>query len=165
MLSLSTDSGARVTETLNHLHTFMTKLQLRVQSWKKPSGTWNLARDRGPLDAEMDKQEVLHLLQTTVGVINVLKDYDMVPQAELAALMAMRREYSQFISQLDVQESLAERNGIKVAYVRKGRDLRTEVKDTEEDAAKTAIGNTERSLRAFRRRQAAKMGIEKAHSK
>ena len=165
MLSLSTDSGARVTETLNHLHTFMTKLQLRVQSWKKPSGTWSLVRDRGPLDAEKDRQEVLHLLQTSVGVINVLKDYDMVPQEELAALMAMRREYSQFISQLDVQESLAERNGFKVAHVRKGRDLKAEVRDTEEDAAKMAMGNTERSLRAFRRRQVAKTGDEKRHGK
>lgn len=165
MLSLSTDSGPKVMETLKHLHTFTTRLQLRIQYWKKPSGTWRPKRERGPLEAEADRQEVLHLLQTSVGVINVLKDFNMVPDEELPALMAMRKEYSQLISQMDTKESLAERQGFKVAYERKGRDLKSEVKDNEEDAANMESGNTERVLRAFRRRQAAKKGDEKRHSK
>ena len=164
MLSLSTDSGTKVTETLNHLHTFLPRLQLRLQHGKKPSGTWRPNRERGPLEAETNKQEILHLFQTSVGVINVLKDFDLVPPEELQVLMATRKEYSQLISQMDVQGSLAERNGYKVAHERKGRDLRAEVKDSEEDAASMAIGNTEPALRAFRRRQTAKVGGEKGHS-
>jgi pentatricopeptide repeat protein len=147
MLSLSTDSGPKIIETLNHLHPIMKKLELRV----KASDT-------------RDKEVVLHLFRNNVGVINALHNEKMIPPGESALWIARKAEYSRFITHMAALDRSEKSVGEEGALPRRWRNparentVRNEGDEvaSEDDGTKIAMGRTEPALQAFRRRQEAK---------
>jgi len=169
MLSLSTDSAAKILDTLRHIDPFMDKLKLRSNPKNSHSPMWNPIRDPGPEAKEREKRVVLHLFRTAVGVIDVLFDFEMVPSEEVVSWRAKRAGYSKFASRLEglinLETRVTEpRSGV---LSRKSYGRRDEEEGEDESEINTLVGadSSEPALRAFRRRQKAKVGEEKGHGK
>jgi pentatricopeptide repeat protein len=147
MLSLSTDSGSKIIETLNHIHPMMEKLELRAKS----------------LDTR-DEQVVLHLFRTMVGVINATDAASMIPPEDSTTWRDRKAQYSRFISRLAARgrsgKSVGEESELPLRWrnPRRGDTISDEGDEvaSEDDGTKIAIGRTEPALQAFRRRQEVK---------
>ena len=158
MLSLSTDSAARITETLDHVHPLMHKLMVRAETELDPP-TIRTAKDTS--EAQMkarDNQLLLHLFRTTSGVINALQDCKMLSPEDSVAFTKKKAQYDRFVSRMMLKQQV-EGNATSIAAMphrlkRSGGEGASQDGGFagEGDVAPVSTGRTEPALRAFRRR-------------
>lgn len=148
-LSLSTDSAAKITETLYSVHALMDKMKKRA---KAQLSERNVERS--------DTHIIVHLMRTMIGTVQAVLDFKMV-SSEAAEIWADRkRVYERYLSRVVRQARATGQSTTGVMVKTRGIGAGggggvEEGAGAEEVAGQLAIGKTEPALQAFRRRHSA----------